>query len=79
MIKRFNIGDVVVLKGGSPAMTIIEDKLGANNGISSFNGNYKCSYFEATYEVRRIYTQESLKIVDYKYKANTNGTKIQYR
>ena len=70
MIKRYKVGDVVVLKGGSPAMTVIEDELGTDNGISSFNGNYKCSYFEATYEVRRIYPQESIKILDYKYKSS---------
>jgi uncharacterized protein YodC (DUF2158 family) len=75
MIKRYKVGDVVVLKGGSPAMTIIEDELGTNNGIPSFNGNYKCSYFEATYEVRRIYPQESIKIMDYKYKSSYEWTK----
>ena len=67
MIKKFKVGDVVVLKGGSPAMTVIEDKLGAQAEIVSFNGNYKCSYFETSYEVRRIYPQESLKMLDYKY------------
>ncbi len=75
MIKRFKVGDVVALKGGSPAMTVIEDNLGTHNGISLFNGNYKCSYFEATYEVRRIYPEESLKILDYKYNSSYEWNK----
>jgi uncharacterized protein YodC (DUF2158 family) len=61
MVKRFRIGDVVTLKGGSPAMTIIDDKLDQNKGNFSFNGNYRCSYFESYYEVRRIFPQESIK------------------
>ena len=61
MEKRFNIGDVVTLKGGSPSMTIIDDKLEINAGNFIFNGNYKCSYFESYYEVRRIFPQESLR------------------
>lgn len=66
MEKRFNVGDVVTLKGGSPAMTIIEDKLEAASGEYSFNGNYRCSYFDGPYEVRRIFPQEALKNPDMK-------------
>ena len=64
MEKRFNVGDVVILKGGSPSMTIVDDKLEINAGNFLFNGNYKCSYFEGYYEVRRIFPQESLKNPD---------------
>lgn len=66
MEKLFNVGDLVTLKGGSPAMTIIEDMLEVNEGKYFFNGNYRCSYFEGYYEVRRIFPQEALKNPDMK-------------
>jgi uncharacterized protein YodC (DUF2158 family) len=60
MIKKYNIGDLVNLRSGSPVMTIINDKLELIDGELSFNEAYECSYFEESYEVRRVFPQSSL-------------------
>ena len=60
MIKKFKIGDLVTLRSGSPVMTIINDKLELIEGELSFNEAYECSYFEVSYEVRRVFPQSTL-------------------
>ena len=69
MIEKFKIGDVVVLKDGSPQMTIINDKLGDDLDLGYvFDGTYRCAWFNKTNEFKEIYTQDVLKLVTRKSK-----------
>ena len=43
MEKKFNIGDIVKLKSGSPEMTVIEHVIEAFTG--KFQGVIKCAWF----------------------------------
>ena len=47
MEQKFNIGDKVQLKGGSPVMTVTNDKHGMDLKLGRvFNGEYTCSWFD---------------------------------
>ena len=69
MEQKFKIGDIVVLKTGSPLMTIINDKLGDDpeNGYY-FDGTYRCAWFTDTMEYKEIFPQETLKSATQKSK-----------
>jgi uncharacterized protein YodC (DUF2158 family) len=61
MEQKFKIGDTVVLKDGSPRMTIINDKLGEDPEYGFvFDGTYRCAWFNETSEFREIYPQDAL-------------------
>jgi uncharacterized protein YodC (DUF2158 family) len=69
MEQKFKIGDLVVLKTGSPLMTIINDKLGDDPGRGYyFDGTYRCDWFDETNEYREIFSQDVLKLVTRKSK-----------
>jgi len=63
MEQKYKVGDVVVLKSGSPPMTIINDRLGEDlkHGYC-FDGNYRCAWFNDTNEFREIIPQDALKL-----------------
>jgi uncharacterized protein YodC (DUF2158 family) len=62
MGQKFKIGDLVVLKTGSPLMTIINDKFGDDPDRGYyFDGTYRCVWFNETEEFREIFTQDALK------------------
>jgi uncharacterized protein YodC (DUF2158 family) len=63
MERKFKIGDQVVLKTGSPLMTIINDRMGDDpERAYYFDGTYRCAWFTETNEYREIFTQEALKL-----------------
>jgi uncharacterized protein YodC (DUF2158 family) len=69
MEQKFKIGDLVVLKIGSPLMTIINDKLGDDPDRDYyFEGTYRCAWFDETKEYREIFPQDALKLVTRKSK-----------
>jgi uncharacterized protein YodC (DUF2158 family) len=64
MVQKFKIGDLVILKSGSPQMTIINDKLGEDPDSGYFfDGTYRCAWFNDTNEYKEIFPQTSLKLV----------------
>ena len=64
MEQKCKIGDNVVLKTGSPLMTIINDKLGDDPDRDYyFEGTYSCAWFNETEEFREIFTQDALTLV----------------
>jgi len=63
MEQKFKIGDVVVLKTGSPRITIINDKLGDDPEHGYFfDGTYRCAWFNEINEYREIFPQDALKL-----------------
>jgi uncharacterized protein YodC (DUF2158 family) len=61
MEQKFKIGDVVVLKTGSPRMTLINDKLGDDPELGFvFDGTYRCAWFNETKVFREIFPQDAL-------------------
>ena len=63
MEQKFKIGDVVVLKTGSPKITIINDKLGDDPERGYFfDGTYRCAWFNEVKEYREIFSQDALKL-----------------
>ena len=68
MKQKFKIGDIVVLKDGSPPMTIINDKLGDDPDSGYvFDGTYRCAWFNETNEFREIYPQHILTLFHERY------------
>ena len=68
MIEKFKIGDIVVLKDGSPPMTIINDRLGDDPDSGYvFDGNYRCAWFNETNEFREIFPQNVLTLFHDRY------------
>jgi len=49
MEQKYKTGDLVVLKTGSPLMTIINDKLGDDpDRYYYFGWTYRCAWFDET-------------------------------
>lgn len=66
MDQKFKIGDKVVLKTGSPQMTIINDKLGDDPELGYiFDGTYRCAWFDDTREFKEIFPQDTLEFATY--------------
>ena len=62
MDKKFKIGDTVVLKSGSPEMTIskeIKDKIDVYTP-NTFMGNFEAKWFDGTKVYSDIFHQDSL-------------------
>jgi uncharacterized protein YodC (DUF2158 family) len=71
MEQKFKIGDIVVLKSGSPPMTIIDDRLGDDPRHSYFfDGTYRCAWFNETNEFREIISQDALRLYSKSNKGN---------
>ena len=61
MNQKFKIGDKVILKTGSPKMTIINDKLGDDPELGYiFEGTYRCAWFDDTREFKEKFHQDAL-------------------
>ena len=63
MEKKFKIGDVVVLKSGSPSMTITSDKTGIDYHKGKvWYGNYECKWFDGDEMKEARFPQDALEL-----------------
>lgn len=63
MEQKFKIGDVVLLKSGSPEMTISNiKKVKSMSGPSVFKGFYECKWFEGNNVCKDDFHQDALEI-----------------
>ncbi|VYU56248.1 DUF2158 domain-containing protein [Metakosakonia massiliensis] len=57
---KFNIGDIVYLVTGGPAMSVSNQETEYDGGNYPFNGHYKCQWFAGKKLESGIFPEESL-------------------
>lgn len=57
---KFNIGDIVYLVTGGPAMSISNQETTYDSGNYSFNGHYRCQWFAGKKLESGSFPEESL-------------------
>ena len=63
MEQKYKIGDIVMLKSGSPQMTISNDKTGTDFSRGKvWNGNYICTWFDGDEMKNGRFPQDALKL-----------------
>ena len=74
MEQKFKIGDIVVLKSGSPPMTIINDRLGDDQRPGYFfDGTYRCAWFNETKDFKEIIPQDALRLYSKSHKVDPSS------
>ena len=57
---KFNVGDIVYLVTGGPAMSVYEQETDFDSGRYPFNGKYRCQWFAGKKLDSGVFPEESL-------------------